>query len=100
MGSRIGMKRPVGLRPTGRLAPDGSATSVWHRDRRHRRLVFLTRADAVEFSTGSTKILPSPTVARAAPRRMACTVGCTKWSETPISSRTFSDSAIFTVVPR
>ena len=30
------------------------------------------------FSTGSTKILPSPTVPVLAPRRMACTVGCTK----------------------
>ena len=51
-------------------------------------------------STGSTKIFPSPTSPVRAPSTIACTVGSTKWSETPISKRTFSDSSIFTVVPR
>jgi hypothetical protein len=51
-------------------------------------------------STGVTKILPSPTSPVRAPAMMACTVGSTKWSETPISMRTFSVSSIFTVVPR
>jgi hypothetical protein len=51
-------------------------------------------------STGTTKILPSPTSPVRAADTMASTVGSTKWSETPISSRTFSTSSILTVVPR
>jgi len=51
-------------------------------------------------STGTTKILPSPTSPVRAADTIASTVGSTKWSDTPISSRTFSTSSIFTVVPR
>ncbi len=51
-------------------------------------------------STGTTKILPSPTLPVRAADTMASTVGSTKWSDTPISSRTFSTSSILTVVPR
>src|SRR6266550_6581711 len=44
------------------------------------------------FSTGSTKIFPSPTSPVDPAYRIARTVGSTKWSETPISSRTLSCS--------
>jgi len=51
-------------------------------------------------STGTTKILPSPTSPVRAAATIASMVGSTKWSDTPISSRTFSTSSILTVVPR
>ena len=50
--------------------------------------------------TGSTKIFPSPTSPVSALARIAFTVTSTNGSDTPISSRTFSCSPIFTVVPR
>ena len=41
------------------------------------------------FSTGTTKIFPSPTSPVPAALQIALMVGSTKWSETPTSKRTF-----------
>ena len=51
-------------------------------------------------SSGTTKILPSPTSPVCAPAQSASIVGWTNSSDTAISKRTFSESPIFTVVPR
>src|SRR4029079_16841428 len=51
-------------------------------------------------SIGRTKILQSPTSPVRAPSQRASIVGWTNVSETAISKRTFSESPIFTVVPR
>ena len=51
-------------------------------------------------SSGTTKILPSPTSPVRAPSQSASIVGSTNGSETAISKRTFSASPTFTVVPR
>ena len=51
-------------------------------------------------SSGTTKILPSPTSPVRAPDASASIVGSTNESETAISNRTLSESPICTVVPR
>ena len=51
-------------------------------------------------SSGTTKILPSPTSPVCAPSRTASIVVSTNESETAISKRTLSERPIFTVVPR
>ena len=51
-------------------------------------------------SSGTTKILPSPTSPVCAPSHSASIVGSTNGSETAISNRTFSESPICTLVPR
>ena len=51
-------------------------------------------------SSGTTKILPSPTSPVRPPSQSAWIVGSTKVSETAISKRILSESPICTVVPR
>ena len=51
-------------------------------------------------SSGTTKILPSPTSPVRPPAQSASIVGSTKSSETAISNRTLSARPTLTVVPR
>src|SRR4029077_7322734 len=52
------------------------------------------------WSSGTTKILPSPTSPVRPPSQSACTVLSTKSSETATSNLVFSERPICTVVPR
>ena len=84
-----------------RVGGDGGVLRLErHCRRRDRPLVPLPGPDPVHLLHVEHEHLPVADFARMAAPTMARTVTSTNESDTPMSSRTFSCSSIFTVVPR